>query len=291
VIHQLATSADIFDDVRKTVMNRSADPAKIQAALDDFNKFKPPLDDDGVRERKANYLYYSLKALPDVDSDRYFRDRNLITSLNYYLYAREWSSKLFVISVLVAATLGIAIWARRSETHLQVYEARYYLWRFEKSNSTAVDRFRAIQHLELGLRSGNVEFVDTVRRELTRQLRFDMLPTDTADRILELLLDKSLTGDPKDLLEGLADALRTANPDVRSRTQKELLYIADLHHLPIPAELRIWKPGKEDAPTCVDAVVRVWAGIAETKAAPEAGALTCLAVAPQAPQQPAERHK
>ena len=80
VIQQLATHDDIFDNVRKTILNRSADPSKVQAALDDFNKLKPPLDDAGVQRRKANDLYYALKALPEVDSDRFLRDNGIISN-------------------------------------------------------------------------------------------------------------------------------------------------------------------------------------------------------------------
>jgi len=54
VIHQLATNPEVFDIVRKTILNSNstAEPAKFQTALDDFNQLQPPLDDADVQERK-----------------------------------------------------------------------------------------------------------------------------------------------------------------------------------------------------------------------------------------------
>lgn len=274
VIHRIANDPKVFEAVRRLALNRAADPAKLQKAIDDFDKLKPPLDDSGVQERKANYLYYSVKALPDVDSERFFLELGLIGKQHYYLYAREWSSKLLVIGGLAIVAACVAgYWSR---IPVPIFEARYYLWRFEKPNATDIDRFRASQHLEQGLRDGNPQYVDTVRRELTRRLAFDDLPVETADRILKILLNRALISNSQELIDELADALRTDNPDLRARTQKELLYIGDERRLPIPAGLRNWKPGKEDASTCVDAVANEWARLGNSKHTPDSGALLCL---------------
>jgi hypothetical protein len=284
-IQQLASDPAFYDKIQKTVLNHSADPAKIQAALDEFNKWKPPLDDAGVLERKASYLYYALKSLPEVDSDRLFLDGGIIDKFDYYLYAREWSSKLFVLSVIAVLTVGIAFWVR-SGMPLKEYEARYYLWRFQKVNATAADRFRAIQHLEKGLQQPDPKYREVVRQELTSRLRFELLPLETADRILKLLLHQSLLASDR-LLDELADSLRTDNSDLRVRTQKELVYIGDQRGLPVPPELRGWKPGKEDALVCIDTVANTWVQIAKTKKAPEPRALDCLAaLRPDAAKDP-----
>jgi len=273
LIEKLAANPEVYDYVRKTVLNRTSDPAKVQAALADLDKLKSTLDDAGVLEKKANYLYYALKDVPDVDSDRLLLNMGLTSKRHYYLYAREWRSKLFVISVIIAAALGIFGWISFSDFP---FGAHYHLWRFQKINATSADRFRALQHLEEGLRGADPKYGELVRQQLTHQLRFEMLPLETADRILRLLLNKSLAMSDALTVE-LADSLRNENSDLRARTQKELVYIADARDLQIPSELRSWKPGKEDAPTCIDAVSNTWAKLAKTRKAPEPRELACLA--------------
>src|ERR1019366_8554310 len=82
------------------------------------------------------------------------------------------------------------------------------------------------------------------------------------------------------LIGELADDLRTDNPDVRSRMQKELLYVGDEDRLTIPAALRNWNPSKEDAPACIDAVANAWVRIS-AKSAPAPDALSCLTATPK----------
>jgi hypothetical protein len=186
---------------------------------------------------------------------------------------------MIIAAVVIARVIGKG----------EISEARYYLWRLQKANTTPVDRFRAIEHLEELLPKRNAAYAKYIRKQLTCQLRFEMLPVDTADRILKLLLNRSLsTGSPA-IIEELADALRTGNSDLRFRTEKELVYLADEHRLPIPAELRGWKPDKEDSPTCIDTVANIWAEIAKTNTAPQAGSLACLAgTPPVVPERPSE---
>ena len=281
VIHHLATDGAIFEKVRRMILNRSADPGKIQTAIDAFNSLRPPLDDAGVQERKANYLYYALKALPDVDSDQELRDLGVISKRAFYLYAREWSSKLIVVGVMTALIVAAGgWWLFGRQTPTRIYEAKYHLWRFGKSNATAIDRFRAEQHLRQGLHLGDPQYVQTVRKDLTARLGFALLPVETAERILKLLLDQAFANPRGALIGELADDLRTDNPDVRSRMQKELLYVGDEDRLTIPAALRNWNPSKEDAPACIDAVANAWVRIS-AKSAPASDALSCLTATPK----------
>jgi hypothetical protein len=281
VIHHLATDGAIFEKVRRMILNRSADPGKVQTAIEAFSSLKPPLDDAGVQERKASYLYYALKALPDVDSDQELRDLGVISKREFYLYAREWSSKLIVVGVMAALIVAAGgWWWFGRQTPIRIYEAKYHLWRFGKANATAVDRFRAEQYLKQGLREGNADYIQTVRQGLTERLGFQLLPVETADKTLKLLLNQSFANPRGALIGELADDLRTDNPDVRSRTQKELVYLGDEGHLAIPAALRNWNPGKEDAPACIDAVASAWVRTA-AKSAPEPDALACLTATPK----------
>ena len=281
VIHHLATDNETFEKVRRMILNRSADPGKIQTAIDAFKSLKPPLDDAGVQERKASYLYYALKALPDVDSDQELRDLGVIGKSEFYLYAREWSSKLIVLGVMAALIVAAGgWWIFGRQTPIRIYEAKYHLWRFGKPNATAIDRFRAERHLRQGLRQGDPEYIQTVRRDLTAQLGFALVPVETAERVLKLLLNQAFASPRGALIGELADALRTDSPDVRSRIQKELLYVGDEDRLTIPAVLRNWNPGKEDAPACLDAVANAWVHIA-LKGAPAADALSCLTAIPK----------
>jgi hypothetical protein len=276
VIDHLATEPTVFEEVRRTVLNHSADPAQVQSALDGLDQQMPPLDDAGVLHKKATYLYFAVKALPEIDADKLLRDKNIITKSDYYLYAREWRSYIFVgvFAVILLVLVGLAAMQLKDPK----YAARYYLWRFEKQNVTNVDRFRAALHLEQGMRGGNPDFVRIVRQELAMRLRFDALPLDAADRMLELLFQKTAGAPDAALIEILADSLRTNNPDLRVRTQKVLVYFAQEYHLTIPDALRTWKPSKEDAATCVDTVANAWSQLAHPSAsAVTDGALACLA--------------
>lgn len=275
VTDHLATDATVFEEVRRKVLNHSVNPGQVQSALDEFDKQKPPLDDTGVLQKKATYLYFALKALPEIDADKLLKDKQVITTSEYYLYAREWRSRIFVglFAVIVAVLAVIAA----AQVRDPKYEARYYLWRFEKPNATNVDRFRAAQHLERGMRSGHADFVRIVRQELATRLQFDALPLDTADRMLQLLFQKTASAPDASLMEALADSLRTNNPDLRARTQKVLICLGEERHLTIPDVLRKWKPSKEDAATCVDTAANAWSQLAKPGAPPADAALACLA--------------
>lgn len=275
VIERLATDETVFREVNAIVLNRSVEPAQTQTILNNFDRLKPPLDDAGLAERKAKYLYSALKALPDIDADQFLKDRNIISTKEYYLFAREWRSSIFV--GVMALLVGIAMIFAVVRLRQPRYEAEYYLWRFEKPNATATDRFRAARHLEDGMRSGDAEFNQIVRQELTNQLRYAALPLDTADRMLRLLFERSDSEADSSLMTALADSLRTDNPELRARTQKVLVYLADQRHVSLPEALRFWRPSKEDADTCIDTVATVWSQLAKpNSASPNKAALECL---------------
>jgi hypothetical protein len=273
-IDHLAESQDVFGEVQNIVLNRASDPASARSMLDSYDKLKPPLDDSGVLRKKATYLYFALKALPDVDSDRLLMEKSVISRSNYYLYAREWRSSIFV-GIFVVMAVAVAVLAA---THLPSPENRalYYLWRFEKPNATNVDRFRAAQHLEAGMRSGNTDFAAVVRKELTTKLRYDGLPLDAGERTLQLLLQTAGHPDPP-LIRALAYSIRTGNPDLRARTEKVLLYLADAGALEVPGILQKWTPTKEDSVTCIDAAANMWNRLGEAGAKlPANASLPCL---------------
>ena len=155
---------------------------------------------------------------------------------------------------------------------------RYDIWRFQKAKTTAQDRFRARERLVAGLRGTDRRYAQAVTTGLTRLLRFEALPLDTADRMLTLLFENSGSVSETNSLIGLmADSLRTDNPDFRARTQRALVYLAGQRQLPVPPQLRDWTPNKEDAPTCVDSVANTWAKLADTGAIGDAASLACLA--------------
>ncbi|MBV9158801.1 MAG: hypothetical protein JO097_21255 [Acidobacteriaceae bacterium] len=196
------------------------------------------------------------------------------------MYAREWASRLFVIGVaaliFIACVIGLK-YARTPEV-----QARYYLWPFQKPNTTALDRYRAEQHLKRGLLDRDSKYVQIVRTELAERLRFEMLPLDTADRMLKLLYENSSSAPDNALIADLADSLRTNSADLRTRTEKILIYLADERRLSIPQELRNWKPSKEDAATCVDTIAHEWANIANASSI-KPDSLNCIVGSPSKP--------
>jgi hypothetical protein len=273
VIQSLATRNEVYEKLRRLVLNRAPNPADLQKQLDSFNALSPPLDQEGVLERKATYLYFSLRALPDVDAERVFRDEGIISQTKYYLYAQEWGSRLLVFGVVLLLVIGGFNIASRLRTPAD--EARYYLWRFEKPNVTSADRARAAEHLEQGIHSGDKTYINMVRQEFIKKMRFEVVPMETAERMLKLFYQKSDAG-AEGLIEALADALRTEDPDLRGRIEKTLVYLADERGLTVPSELRAWQPSKEDALTCIDKAANMWAQVGQVQHQLNPGVLSCL---------------
>lgn len=272
VVQKIAGKPEVYEKLERLVLNHAPKPGDVQTALADFDKLKPPLDDQGVLERKASFLYFSLQTLPEIDAAAVLRDEKIISVAKYYYYAREWSSRLIVWAVIGILILLVGVGAYQLQT--PVYRARYDVWRFEKPNGTAADRARATQRLEEGLRTGKPEYVAAVQGELTAHLRYRAVPLETADRMLKLLFQK--TGEVRPgVIQALADSLRTDDADLRVRIEKVLVYLAEERKLTIPAELRDWLPSKEDAPTCVDRAANAWARL-DGGGTLEPGALACL---------------
>jgi hypothetical protein len=278
VMQRIATRPEVQDQIRRLLLNASANPAEFQSRLDEIEKLKPPLDDAGVTARKVALLYFSLKSTPDMDADLLLREEGVISQADYYLYALEWKSKLFLIAIAVGVVWGLAAWYRSDKLLSPENRARYDIWRFQKANATAQDRFRARERLVAGLHSTDRRYAQAVNAGMTRLLRFEALPLDTADRMLKLLFENPGSGsESKSLIGLLAGSLRTENPDLRARTQRALLYLSAQRRLPVPTELRDWTPNKEDAPTCVDAVAITWARLAEKGTVSDPASLACLA--------------
>ncbi|MGI8743903.1 MAG: hypothetical protein ACR2NN_15270 [Bryobacteraceae bacterium] len=278
VINHLVEKPEVYEEVRRTVLIGAANPAEVQSQIDEYDKLKPPLDDTGVLKKKATFLYYTLKKLPEVKAEKLLCERGVISSRDYFMTTQEWRGKIVVITAILILSIGCVAAVKQAFT--PEYAARYFLWRFAKSNATALEHYRAEQHLEQGIRTGGPRYLETVRQQVTRSLRYEMLPLETADRLLKLLFQNpGATLADSALLRNLADSLRTDNPDLRTRTQRVLLYLADQRHLPVPIQLRAWNPGKEDSATCVDTVSNTWRKLAHGQTSVDADTLACLAQA------------
>jgi hypothetical protein len=276
VIQHIATTPAVYDKIRRLVLNSSTKPAELQARLNDLDTLQPPLDEAGVLERKAALLYTILKDLPAINLDQFLLDEGVISRTDYYLYEEEWKSKIFVIAI--AAGFFVSLAAFSGKLLSPENRARYDIWRFQKAKTTAQDRFRARERLVAGLGGTDRRYAQAVTTGLTRLLRFEAFPLDTADRMLTLLFENpGSVSETNSLIGLLAGSLRTDNPDLRARTQRALVYLAGQRQLPVPPQLREWTPNKEDAPTCVDSVAITWAKLADTGAVVDAASLACLA--------------
>jgi hypothetical protein len=205
--------------------------------------------DEGVLDKQIRSLYQSLRAV--ADSDLLMRKAKIIDWRQYYWYAKEWRSKarawLVVAAALVA--LGVAGWRLSSPNNW----ARYYFWRLEKPNTTPADLFRSKEEYAKLLEAApEGEFA-----RIGRSLRYAGLSLETADRLLAILLEnrsRSKSG----IQYLLIDSLRADNPDIRTRVQNTLTYIANERAICMTASLANWKPSKNDGATQIDQRMKDW---------------------------------
>jgi hypothetical protein len=179
------------------------------------------------------------------------RKANIITWRQYFWYAKEWRSKSkawLVVAVAAVALLWMGPFMFSQENY-----ARYYLWRLEKGNATAVDRARAIEaYSRLLTASPNSEF-----QRIGRSLRYEALPVETAERLIGILIENRAASS-SGIQSFLIPALRAANPDTRARVQAALADIAMQQNICLPAALSKWKPSRSDSATQIDEHMKEW---------------------------------
>lgn len=254
VIRSVKADPQKLNDLKSLALLRSANPQQVQADFDALRTTETIAlwGDEGVLDKQIRSLYQSLRAV--ADSDLLMRKAKIIDWRQYYWYAKEWRSKarawLVVAAALVA--LGVAGWRLSSPNNW----ARYYYWRLEKPNTTPADLFRSKQEYAKLLEAApEGEFA-----RIGRSLRYEGLSLETADRLLAILLEnrsRSKSG----IQYLLIDSLRADNPDIRTRVQNTLTYLANERAICVTASLANWKPSKNDGATQIDQRMKDWQAV------------------------------
>jgi hypothetical protein len=256
VLDLLAGSQQKLDTLVNLLKLRSGSPQDVQTNLDKIQQQYAAMGAEAVLQKQAEDVYRSVRLLPNLDYEEFMYRHGITSWFQYHWYAREWRSKLLsaaIMGVLVAAGFYGVV---RLGTPQHI--AAYYMWRLEKPNATAYDRYRAGERLLAYL--GDRETSAEICTGLTRILRFDALPLDTADRILAILIasrDRT-SRNGVDLPALLLDSLRTGNPDIRLRIQGTVLYVARERGREPDSALKDWQPAKQDSPALIDEKIRVW---------------------------------
>ncbi len=252
VIQSIQADPQKLNELKHLVLLRVVNPQQVQAGFDALSTPDSATlwGNDGVLEKQIRYLYQSLRTVPD--SDRLMRKANVISWHQYLWYAKEWRSKSRAWLVVAAAAAVVLIWLG-PYMFSQENRARYYLWRLEKPNATAVDRLRSTEaYSKLLTASPNTELP-----RLARSLQYDVLSAETAERLIGVVVE-NLGASAAGVLSALIPSLRTANPDTRARIQTSLTDTSKEQHICIPPALSGWKPSKNDSSTQIDEYMKQW---------------------------------
>lgn len=251
VIHSIQADPERLNELKHLALLRVADPQKVQA---DFDALSTPdtailWGQDGVLEKQIRYIYESLRTVPD--SDLLMRNANIITWPQYLWYAKEWRSKSRAWLVVAVAAVILALtgpFLSSSENR-----ARYYLWRLEKPNATAVDRARSTEaYSRLLTKFPNSEF-----QRIGRSLRYEPLSVETAERLIGILVENRAASS-SGIQSALIPSLAAENPDTRARVHSALAEIAAEQNFCLPLSLSKWKPSKNDSATQIDQHMKEW---------------------------------
>ncbi len=256
LLNTIRTDDQKFSDLKAVTMTHSVDPNQLDGKLREIDGKKNVLGDDGVRAQQAALLYESLQHASPQQFEYLLYKKGVISKGRYYWYAQEWRSKTTAI-VVALVLLGCVAGALRGLATPD-HRANYYVWRLHKANITDYDRFRTQTQLREYLATTPATY-----SQLTSLLKAPNLPMKTADNILGLLVEtrQSALKSRVDLHGLLIDALRTENPDIRTRIHKTLLYLAKDRGAVVPLELENWQSDPKHSAIDIDKLSEQWSRV------------------------------
>ena len=241
-----------FASLKEVTLVHANIPGDVDKALQDIAAQKAILEDAGVIAKQSSLLYESLKKSSPQNFEYLLYKNGIIPPRWYWWYAKEWRSKTagtVVAAVLATAGIAGAIYYLKDPGR----HAGYYVWRMRKDNASDYDRFRAQRHLAKYLSTTPETY-----RLLAAALSAPNLPVKTADSILGLIIETQ-SPTSKSIDFGLfGEALRAESFETRLHVQRTLLYIAGLHGVKVPDELKSWQPDPKDTQTDIDKVIKQW---------------------------------
>lgn len=220
----------------------------------------PSRGEAAAKEEKVRALYNSMLTVPDRHD--LMLEHEIIDRWIYWLDVRGARSMariaFCVIAVLVVvAVIVLKLW----QPNMKEKMADYYIWRIEKTNSTATDQFRARQNLTLLLREEGDALHRAVNESLVALLQRPTLPMARLDAALQTILlnSRSIVGQAAPQMPlMLVGALRVESLDARTRVNDALKFMASFCKAPIHAELTGWKPPDGDSTATLAGRIKRW---------------------------------
>lgn len=207
------------------------------------------------RQRRATKIYIYASSIPDFE--RTIQSTKIINDSSFYVISPLYRSRI-VIGCMVAVLLvacGLVGYVVSQPSIILAYN----IWRFEKTNASAMDLSRTKSNLRELLENPTTS--TTTCNGLCAALQTPGLSTDRIDSILQTLLEtRSIFRDNNiSLPDLLTSSLRVNSPDSRSHIHQALLFLAlERDSAFLNKTLSDWNPGKGNSVTELEKMIGAW---------------------------------
>lgn len=274
-IKDVAADPDRLDKLAQLARARAVDLADFDARITQIEATYRPISEDEARIRKTRA--YMAQVVAEEDYKDLLAERGVIDSGWWQRASGSGEAIARLIGFVLLA--GILVWAFVGEQRVFSMTGSlwsdavvdYRLWRIEKPNATEANLVRARDRL--GELLANPRQRDAVVDRLAMALQAPGLSSQRADRLLQVLVaNRFVFGDePRQLAAKLIDALHADSPDVRTRINNALLFLAaqaGLDTAPEISRVRQWSAQTTDTMVEIEEQIVNWRRIWKL---PEAG--------------------
>jgi len=209
--------------------------------------------------RKVDRCMMSIRLVNPEDYGFLLKQRSLISALQYWLWIGDVSTRLSRFLGLIVLTLLLYVAVSLFFRPCNILQ--YHLWRFQKPNTTELDRFRTHNFLAGQIAKPQCKDEWVILDPLVRLLRYRDLDRRVAEDVLSLTLEFRSPKLDQRTVPMLIEALRTENPDVRLRIHQTLKALRDLDYAnSINYDtLADWVPAKSDSAALIEEKIkRYW---------------------------------
>lgn len=228
--------AKLEELARKTAPDLTVLEGQLKAIAD----AKAKRGEAATTEEKVRTLYNTV--LTATDPYEALRDKGVIDKSFYWFNVREAASMMVVVFVALVVIFATVAGYRKFERDIEAKWPAYYAWRLAKTNSTAIDLFRARQRLGQLLHDDNLRSVTAER--LAQMIQEPGMPMERVDLAIAILLENRADKDRQtgQIETLLVKTLRAKSVDARMRVNEALKLLADSCHEPAAATPPAWKP-------------------------------------------------
>jgi hypothetical protein len=274
-IKDVAADPARLDKLAQLARVRTADLAAFDARIKTIDDTYGPISEEETRVRKTRA--YMAQVMAEEDYKGLLAERGVIDS--GWWQRASGSGEAIARLIGVALIVAVLAWALVGEKRVFSMTGSlwsdavvaYRLWRIEKPNATDANLVRARDRL--GELLADPRQRDAVVVGLARALQAPGLSSQRADRLLQVLVaNRAVFGDSQQALAArLIDALHADSPDVRTRINNALLFLAGqagLDNAPEIARVRQWSAQTTDTMVEIEEQIVNWRRIWKL---PEAG--------------------